>query len=204
MKRHLTVTATVIVMVASLMATGCVGQFALFNKLAQWNMTVTDNKFINEVVFLVLNFIPVYGIAGLADAVVINSIEFWTGENPILVKENYKKTVQSGDQKVIQTFRSEGDIKIMVADFYHKDSLTNTLMLSQKSGSSQFHGILVASDGTVENFSIRSEEERLLLTRFDQNEKPTMKIIEGSDLTSLSENVGRLINTPKPQRVSAP
>ena len=38
----------------------------------------------NEVVFLLLNIIPVYGVcAGLVDALVLNSIEFWTGDNPM-------------------------------------------------------------------------------------------------------------------------
>ena len=33
--------------------------------------------------FIVFVWVPVYGLAGLGDAVVFNSIEFWSGKNPI-------------------------------------------------------------------------------------------------------------------------
>ena len=39
------------------------------------------SKWANEAIFLGLNIIPVYGFAYLADIVVFNSIEFWTGES---------------------------------------------------------------------------------------------------------------------------
>jgi len=36
-----------------------------------------------EIVFVVLYVVPIYPIAGLMDILVFNSIEFWTGTNPI-------------------------------------------------------------------------------------------------------------------------
>jgi hypothetical protein len=38
---------------------------------------------VNEVVFIALHIVPVYEVSYLADLFVINSIEFWTGENPV-------------------------------------------------------------------------------------------------------------------------
>ena len=61
---------------------GCIGKFALSNKVLKWNQTVS-NKFVNEVLFLVLHIIPVYPITIFVDILVINSIEFWSGKNPL-------------------------------------------------------------------------------------------------------------------------
>lgn len=47
-----------------------------------WNSNVS-NKFINELVFIAFWILPVYEVSALADILVLNSIEFWSGENPI-------------------------------------------------------------------------------------------------------------------------
>lgn len=67
---------------SSIMFSSCIGSFSLWNNLKTWNQGVS-NKFVNELVFLAFNIIPVYEIAYLADVLVINSIEFWSGENPV-------------------------------------------------------------------------------------------------------------------------
>jgi len=63
--------------------TGCYGSFAVTQKVHQVNDEVSDNKWVDEVVFLVFAALPVYGIATVIDALIVNSIEFWTGENPM-------------------------------------------------------------------------------------------------------------------------
>lgn len=65
----------------------CIGSFSAFNNLKDWNQEVTDNKFVNELVFLALNIIPVYGLFLVGDMIVFNLIEFWTGDNPIAMKD---------------------------------------------------------------------------------------------------------------------
>jgi hypothetical protein len=63
--------------------TACFGSFALTTKLYNWNAS-HDDKWVQQGAFLVTGvLLPVYGIAALADAVLFNSIEFWTGENPV-------------------------------------------------------------------------------------------------------------------------
>ncbi len=69
-----------------LTTTGCVGNnhaFCLFNGLAKWNRSASNEKWANELIFLGLNIIPVYGIFLFADVLVFNSIDFWTGDNPV-------------------------------------------------------------------------------------------------------------------------
>ena len=66
----------------SILFSSCIGSFGLFNNLKDWNQGI-GNKFVNELVFLAFNIIPIYGVAYLADVLVLNSIEFWTGNNPV-------------------------------------------------------------------------------------------------------------------------
>lgn len=92
-KRFFTVSAIVAIS-GSLMFSSCIGPFNLSNKLLAWNQTV-DNKFVNEVIFFAFHIIPVYPISYVADILVFNSIEFWTGENPI--EAGIVKQVQGTD-----------------------------------------------------------------------------------------------------------
>jgi len=82
-------TLTAIAMVAALGTTSCVGPYNAFNSVASWNSRVSDSKFLNELVYIGLYIIPVYGIASLGDALIFNSIEFWGGENPISKPEEF-------------------------------------------------------------------------------------------------------------------
>lgn len=80
-KRFFTV-SMVIALTGSLLLPSCIGSFGLTNKLLAWNKTI-DSKFINEVVFFAFHVVPVYPVAVLADILVLNSVEFWTGDNPV-------------------------------------------------------------------------------------------------------------------------
>jgi hypothetical protein len=66
----------------SVFATGCLGPNKTFQNLRDWNTTATEDKWVNEGIFLGLNIIPVYGLCYLADVAVFNAIEFWNGEKP--------------------------------------------------------------------------------------------------------------------------
>lgn len=56
----------------------CIGSYSLFNKLAKWNVNATGNKYLNAIIGVVIS--PAYGFCMFADAIVLNSIEFWTGD----------------------------------------------------------------------------------------------------------------------------
>ena len=64
----------------------CYGPFNLTKKLYDWNGKVGD-KFTNELVFFVFIVVPVYQVSLFIDGVVLNSIEFWTGSNPVAMNE---------------------------------------------------------------------------------------------------------------------
>ncbi len=62
---------------------GCYGSFALTKKVYDWNGEASSNKFVQWLVFVGLNVIPVYSLAVAVDAIVVNTVEFWTGDNPV-------------------------------------------------------------------------------------------------------------------------
>ena len=70
-------------LLACALATSCIGPFNTFNGLASWNSRATESKILNELIFAGLVIIPVYQLAGVADALIFNSVEFWGAENPI-------------------------------------------------------------------------------------------------------------------------
>ena len=85
------------------MSFGCYGSFNLVKKVYKFNGTVGD-KWVNELVFLVMNIVPVYGAATFIDAVILNSIEFWSGTNPMA--QNAAPATMTGDDGTSITFNS--------------------------------------------------------------------------------------------------
>lgn len=84
----------------SLMTVGCYGSFNLTKKVYNWNGSL-GNKWVVELVFLACYIVPVYSIAGFIDLVILNSIEFWTGNNPMAsnVSSNDGTTVAFNQEK---------------------------------------------------------------------------------------------------------
>ncbi len=105
MKKRFYIPAIAVLLTSSVLFSSCIGSFALFNKLLSWNKTVGD-KFINELVFVAFCIVPIYEIAWLADVLVLNSIEFWSGENP--VAEGTVKKVETEDAKYTITTTKDG------------------------------------------------------------------------------------------------
>jgi hypothetical protein len=73
--------AVIALLALSVPATGCYGTFTLTKSLHSWNGKLGD-KFVNALVFFAFVIIPVYEVVVLADMIVLNTIEFWSGKNP--------------------------------------------------------------------------------------------------------------------------
>lgn len=71
----------------AVLASACYGPFRVTRDLHSWNGTVTSNKFGQELIFLALNIIPVYGIVVIGDVLIFNTIDFWSGSSPDRVHE---------------------------------------------------------------------------------------------------------------------
>lgn len=122
-KKYLSV-AVAVTLASSMMLSSCIGSFALTNKLLSWNKQV-GNKFVNELVFFAFWILPVYEVSGLADILVINSIEFWSGSNPVA---KGKKMIDGKDGRYLvecdgkgYTITGENDGSVVRLDFDSTD-----------------------------------------------------------------------------------
>jgi hypothetical protein len=80
---------------------GCFGKFQLVRKVYQFNKDISHDKWVQWLTFLVLSIVPIYYIAGLVDMIVANSLEFWTGTNPIQAEVGTRKVVQGPNGETI-------------------------------------------------------------------------------------------------------
>lgn len=106
--RHLKVAA--LLLSGVLLTNSCVGSFGLFNKLASWNKGATNEKFLNELIFLIIS--PAYAVCGVVDALVLNTIEFWSGNNPVAqVGKTVNVMGQDGRYYAVTTLKDGYSIK---------------------------------------------------------------------------------------------
>lgn len=98
MKTNKTLIAVLLIS-TSILCSSCIGSFKLWNGLKEWNQGI-GNKFVNELVFIALNIVPVYGVAYFADVVVLNTIEFWSGSNPVSSNEVKEVKGENGNYLV--------------------------------------------------------------------------------------------------------
>ena len=74
----------VLSLAAVMFLSACMGQMGVSKKLTGFNLKAVDNRYGRAGTYLLLS--PVYAITAAADLIVFNSIEFWTGKNPITGK----------------------------------------------------------------------------------------------------------------------
>jgi len=134
MKKSKSSLALVCVLCSTILFSSCIGSFALFNKVKTWNQGI-GNKFVNELVFVAINIVPVYGVVYLADILVINSIEFWSGNNPVAsagevktvkgengdflvetLENGYSITNENGDESMDLIYSKEANTWSVVSD----------------------------------------------------------------------------------------
>ncbi len=85
-------------MIGTCLMSSCIGSFGLFNKVLDWNQQATNSKFLNWIIFVLIS--PAYVLCGVADLMVINSIEFWSGSNPLAENVGKTESVVGSDGKL--------------------------------------------------------------------------------------------------------
>jgi hypothetical protein len=99
-------------MIVALSITGCTGSFNVTRNIYDLH-SHRPQKLTDEIVFL--GCIPLYCGGILGDAIIFNSIEFWSGRNPI---RSSQLDVNNFDKKVdISSIPLKSD-----ASYYEKDS----------------------------------------------------------------------------------
>ena len=107
---------------------GCIGSFRLTGSLLDWNKQLS-NKFVNELVFLGLNVMPVYFFSLMGDAFIFNTIEFWGGANPISSTMEgvdalaSTRTFEQGEHKVVLERRDTDLGRQLTVRTYENDEL---------------------------------------------------------------------------------
>lgn len=102
------------VVVTAFFTTACTGSFNMTRKVYDFHRS-QDNKWADEIVFLIVAILPVYGLATLGDAVIFNTIEFWTGDNPVAYNSGDVeiRTVKEGDDRLIVAYnRKTGEVVV--------------------------------------------------------------------------------------------
>lgn len=174
--RHLKVSA--VLLAATLLTSSCVGSFALFNKLAGWNKQATDNKFLNELIFILIS--PAYAVCTVADVLVINSIEFWTGSNPMAqrVGETQEITGKDGKLYAVTTLRNGYKVKSPDGEVikFKYDKKTNSWSKEEKGKIEELFRI--NDDGTIQ---ARLQDGRsITVTRNNIDVKRGVSVCRGS------------------------
>lgn len=156
-------TLLAVMLSGSLLFSSCIGSFGLFNRLNSWNQSV-GTKFVNELVFLAFNIIPVYGVAYLADVLVINSIEFWSGSNPMANVGDVKKVKGENGNYLVKTLENgysitkEGETASMDL-IYNKEANTWNVVADGESAEL----IKMNNDGTADLFLPNGEKMNVTL-----------------------------------------
>lgn len=106
-----------------LFTTGCMGKFAITKKVYGWNKHATGDRWINEFIFVGMAVIlPVYSLTLLVDGIIFNSIEWWSGSNPVAAAGQQKR-VQGADGSVaLMTMRADGAIDVQATSAKGKQS----------------------------------------------------------------------------------
>lgn len=131
----------------------CFGPFNLTRTVYHWNSGIkgsgeVSDKWMKEFVFFGMIIIPVYMFSVLLDAFIFNSIQFWSGENPI------KADVQDGSIREVRI----GDTRITVS--WAKDRRSADLTYWQQ-------GRLIATARVLEDdqgFRLVDREDRVRYT----------------------------------------
>ena len=91
---------TALLLATTIMYSSCIGSFQLTKKVFGINKSI-GSKWVNELVFAAFCILPVYEITAFVDAIVFNSVEFWSGKK-VLANEGEKKIVKNSEGKDIE------------------------------------------------------------------------------------------------------
>jgi len=147
---------------ATLALGGCFGSFNAVRSLWAWNSEVSDSKWVNWLVFLGLSIIPVYLLFFIGDTLVLNSVEFWTGSNPVKVGKDGRSVTRVAtadpDRLRIEVHRN-GELE---QAFYFQRTETGALLILDERGQLLS---MVSEDGDG-GLELRAGD-RALLARLD-------------------------------------
>lgn len=109
--------STVLVVTLLSLTVACYGPFNLTRNVYHWNSGIkgsgeVNEKWMKELVFFGMIVIPVYMISALLDAFIFNSIQFWSGDNPVKASDGSDgqvRVAQIGDTTITMTLAKDSN-----------------------------------------------------------------------------------------------
>jgi hypothetical protein len=135
---------------------GCYGKFALTRKVYALNGEVHD-KFLRSGLTWVFLIFPVYGLAGLADFVVFNTVEFWSGKNPVAEGEKDFRYVDGTDRFEIHAHKRGDDVTYTITH-YNFDSYVDSLQVDWNKAEDKARSKFISGDMIAENYAERDTD----------------------------------------------
>lgn len=162
-----------LMLASTLMFTSCLGSFNAVTGLKNWNDGISNNKFVNNLVFWGLNIIPVYGLFAFGDVVIFNLIEFWSGSNPLAMNDGDKETqIIEKDGNRYEVTATKNKMEIVVLDGKSKG---NTLTMEYFPDDKSWNAI----KSTGEVIKLSSYEDGFYMVYLPNGEK--IKIEENAN-----------------------
>ena len=168
MKKRFVALTLALAMLASF-STACIGKMAVSGAVRELNLETVDGRWERWFLFLGLYIIPVYPFAGMADLLVVNSIEFWTGQNPV----NDAEAVTPGaaqDDFSMKTFTTEDGTQVTMT---HEVDDTITAVITSPEG--ETHTLVISKNDN--GIFFQDEQGNVLMDTSAQHVSPELASI---------------------------
>jgi len=164
--KKISLKVAVVLCAGAFLFSSCIGSFGLFNKYEKWQCNMTGNKFVNGIVGLILQPI-VAPVCLFVDALVLNTIEFWTGNSPMTAKVGTTQQVMGKDGRyyAVKTLKDGYEVTAPTGEktlFIH-DAATDSWSMTQNGVTKELFRF--NADGTIqatlqngETLNVRADE----------------------------------------------
>lgn len=178
------------VLLSTVATSGCFGSFPLVRKLYNYNKSFSSDKWMQELFFLATGvLLPVYGVAGLIDVLILNSQEFWTGKSSVASgPETSTKVLVRGNVTITQTMTRLADARTMVLEEKVDGVFRSRTTMHQPKGASVVTVETVYADGKVEKKSLTATEAGALVI----SSNGTRRVLSDSEVATLSARIANL------------
>jgi len=164
------------IMIGGTSLQGCYGTFPLTRALYDINGEITDNGVIHSIIMIVLGIFGVYGICMFVDYLVLNSVEFWTGED----MDFSSNTQVQPDGSVVAFEAVEGTSnQVMFTHTKDGEVISRTVMERQADGTT----LMFDGEGTLRG-SVQADEDGML--SFFNAKGKLIQEISAQDLTAVA------------------
>ena len=154
---------------------GCYGSFTLTRKVYEWNGSLGD-KYVESAIFWMFVILPVYEATTFIDAVVLNTIEFWLGSNPLAISEDQRirKTIRS-DEKTYEI--TTGHNELLIQEVSGPEAGEQVRVVYDEANHTW---LLKSSEGTKKIASLEFGDEALAKLFYPDGKEETKRIAEYS------------------------